>query len=121
MLNDTLLPNDLTDQERRRFQDEYLAVKKNETTGVLLALFLGGFGAHHFYMGRMRLGILYLLSFWTLIPGIVALAECFLMKGRVQQFNRRKADHIVTRLKMLRRLAARLGAIVSARDSDPAL
>ena len=31
---------------------------KNSTTGVLLALFLGGLGARHFHLGWIGLGIL---------------------------------------------------------------
>ena len=42
---------------------------------VLLAFFLGGIGAHKFYLGRVGQGILYLLFCWTFIPGIIALIE----------------------------------------------
>jgi len=41
----------------------------------LLALFLGGFGIHRFYLGQPGLGILYLLFFWTFIPAMVAFVE----------------------------------------------
>ena len=34
---------------------------KNKNTYALLALFLGGFGAHKFYVGQLGQGILYLL------------------------------------------------------------
>jgi len=49
--------------------------QKSRTTAGLLALFLGGFGAHHFYLGHTGLGILYLLFFWTFIPAMVAFIE----------------------------------------------
>ena len=48
---------------------------KSRVTAILLAFFLGGFGAHKFYLGQVGLGILYLLFFWTLIPGIAAFIE----------------------------------------------
>ena len=48
---------------------------KNRMTAVLLAFFLGGFGAHKFYLGQTGLGILYLLFFWTFIPAIAAFVE----------------------------------------------
>ena len=51
MLNETLLLKDLTDNEPLMFQSEFAGLRKNPTTGVLLAFFLGGFGAHRFYMG----------------------------------------------------------------------
>jgi TM2 domain-containing membrane protein YozV len=36
------------------------AAKRTLTTAVLLALFGGGFGLHHFYMGERRRGVWYL-------------------------------------------------------------
>ena len=48
---------------------------KSKGVAVLLALFLGGFGAHKFYLGQSGLGFLYLLFCWTLIPGIIAFFE----------------------------------------------
>jgi len=41
----------------------------------VLGILLGDFGAHKFYLGQIGIGILYLLFFWTLIPGIVGLVE----------------------------------------------
>jgi hypothetical protein len=52
---------------------------KNRMVAVMLALFLGGLGAHHFYLGRPILGIVYLLSCWTLIPALVAFIEALVM------------------------------------------
>ncbi|EPJ1919894.1 TM2 domain-containing protein [Vibrio alginolyticus] len=42
---------------------------------ALLAFFLGGFGAHKFYLGKIGQGILYLVFCWTLIPAIIAFIE----------------------------------------------
>jgi hypothetical protein len=58
-------------------------------------LFLGGLGAHKFYMGETGLGILYLVFFWTGIPSIVAFIECFLMPGRVRAYNAMRAQAIM--------------------------
>lgn len=49
--------------------------KKNRIVAALLAFFLGGFGAHKFYLGRIGWGIIYLLLCWTFIPSIVAFIE----------------------------------------------
>ena len=38
--------------------------KRSLTTAVLLALFGGMFGLHHFYMGHRRRGFWYLAFFW---------------------------------------------------------
>jgi len=48
---------------------------KDKTVAALLAFFLGGLGAHKFYLGHGGVGVLYLLFFWTWIPAIVALFE----------------------------------------------
>ena len=42
---------------------------------LLLTFFGGGLGAHKFYLGKYWQGALYLLFFWTGIPGLVALIE----------------------------------------------
>ncbi len=47
---------------------------KNKVVAAVLAFFLGGFGVHRFYLGQWW-GIFYVLLFWTLIPGLVALVE----------------------------------------------
>lgn len=49
--------------------------RKSRTTAALLAFFLGGFGAHHFYLGQPVIGILYILFVWTFIPALIAFIE----------------------------------------------
>jgi len=69
------------------FQQQYEAVRRDEVVGVLLALFLGCFGIHHFYLGRNGLGILYCCFCWTGITAILGVIECFFMPGRVRMYN----------------------------------
>lgn len=52
---------------------------KSKTTAGILALFFGGIGAHHFYLGNYARGVLYLLFFWTLIPAIIAFVEAIML------------------------------------------
>jgi len=56
-------------------QRPVLTQGRNRITAAVLAFFLGGFGAHKFYLGRIGWGIAYLLFFWTFIPAIVAFIE----------------------------------------------
>lgn len=42
---------------------------------LLLAFFLGGIGAHHFYNGKIIRGLLYLVFVWTMIPSGLALID----------------------------------------------
>lgn len=48
---------------------------KSRVTAALLAFFLGGIGAHKFYLGKVGQGFLYLIFFWTAIPAIIAFVE----------------------------------------------
>lgn len=58
----------------KRTNYEY-SEEKNKIVAGLLAIFLGGFGIHKFYLGRVGLGILYLIFFWTIIPAIIGFIE----------------------------------------------
>lgn len=48
---------------------------KNKTVAAALAIFLGGVGLHHFYLGNTLRGCIYLLTCWTGIPAIIGLVE----------------------------------------------
>lgn len=43
----------------------------NKYIYCLLAIFLGDFGIHKFYAGRIGSGVVCILFCWTLIPGII--------------------------------------------------
>ena len=55
-----------------------LKPRKDRTLAVILALFLGGLGAHKFYMRKTGMGIIYLLLCWTLIPAFISLFEALI-------------------------------------------
>jgi len=48
---------------------------KSRPLATVLALLLGNFGVHRFYLGDMAWGIGYLVFFWTGIPGLIAWLE----------------------------------------------
>jgi len=48
---------------------------KSKLAASLLAIFLGGIGVHKFYLGDTKMGVVYLLFFWTAIPAIVGVIE----------------------------------------------
>ena len=81
------LMQSLDEQQRVWFLRDMSMYRKDEVVGVLLAIFLGSFGAHHFYLKRTGLGILYLCFFWTGIPGFIGFIEAFFMPGRVRRYN----------------------------------
>lgn len=48
---------------------------KSRIAAAILAIFLGDFGIHKFYIGKTGTGIIYLFFFWTFIPGIIGFFE----------------------------------------------
>ncbi|WP_122096835.1 TM2 domain-containing protein [Rahnella sp. Larv3_ips] len=48
---------------------------KSRVAAALLAFFLGAFGVHKFYLGKIGQGFLYLIFCWTFIPSIIAFVE----------------------------------------------
>jgi TM2 domain-containing membrane protein YozV len=54
---------------------EHYPEGKNRLTAACLALFLGNFGAHKFYLGERDAGFFYLMFCWTLIPWVVSCFE----------------------------------------------
>ena len=73
------------------FMMQYNNIKKNPTTAILLGLLLGGIGGHKFYLGQTGAGIVYLLFFWTYIPGLIAFFELFNLSAQVGRYNHQKA------------------------------
>ncbi|EEB35166.1 TM2 domain protein [Anaerococcus hydrogenalis DSM 7454] len=49
--------------------------KVNKLSYLLLAFFLGSFGGHKFYSGKIGNGILYLFFSWTFIPTLISFVE----------------------------------------------
>jgi TM2 domain-containing membrane protein YozV len=89
----------LNEQQRLIFMHQMSAARKSDVVAILLAFFLGSFGAHRFYLGQTGWGILYLLFCWTLIPHLVSFVECFLLPGRVRSYNAQLAYEIAARIK----------------------
>lgn len=88
----------LSDRQRARFYTEFQQACKQDMLGVLLALFLGGLGAHHFYMRRSGLGIMYLLFCWTGVTTIIGRVECFYMPGCIRVYNYAQATLITAQV-----------------------
>jgi TM2 domain-containing membrane protein YozV len=49
--------------------------RRSRSAAALLALGLGGIGAHKLYLGRIRPALIYLAFSWTLVPALVAVGD----------------------------------------------
>lgn len=66
---------------------------KSKTTSALLALFLGGLGAHKFYLGKPLWGLTYLVMCWTFIPALFGVIEgIWLLSMNEADFQQRYGD-----------------------------
>jgi TM2 domain-containing membrane protein YozV len=97
-MNEAAVMQQMTDAQRATFIYQMTAARKNPTTATMLALFLGGLGAHKFYLGKTGFGLLYALFCWTLIPSILGVIEAFTMKGEVERYNEARAREIAASL-----------------------
>jgi TM2 domain-containing membrane protein YozV len=52
---------------------------KSKLAAVLFAFFLGSFGFHKFYLGRIGAGVLYLIFCWTFIPSVLGVIDAILL------------------------------------------
>ncbi len=48
---------------------------KDRVTAGLIAVMLGIFGGHKFYLKKYKQGVIYLFFFWTLIPAVLGIIE----------------------------------------------
>ncbi len=94
-----VLMQGMSEQQQLLFMTRYNAERKDSTIAVLLAFFLGGFGAHRFYLRQYGLGALYLVFCWALIPHLIAFVECFFLPGRVRRYNEEQANLIASQVR----------------------
>ncbi len=91
----------MTEPQRLLFATQMNGVRKHTTTATILAIFLGGIGAHHFYLGRAGVGVIYLLFSWTFIPVILGLLEAISMRSSVRRYNDARANELAAQIAAL--------------------
>lgn len=69
---------------------------KNKRAATFLALFLGSFGVHRFYLGQRKYGWWYLVFCWTLLPTLISLIDalCFTLMSRATFNLRYSLKHV---------------------------
>jgi hypothetical protein len=63
---------------------------QDQKKAIILALFLGGVGAHHYYLGRPWWAVASLLTCWTLIPMVAGWVEGLIIYSMPPQEFKRK-------------------------------
>ncbi len=49
--------------------------RRSRIAAAVLAFLFGGVGTHRFYLGQRRIGAVYLLFCWTLVPGLWSIVD----------------------------------------------
>ena len=85
------LTTHMTDEQKLKFITRFAKERRNPNVALALCLFLGGIGAHYYYMGRIGKGIVCSLFAWTLVPLILSLFTSSRIRMEVQRHNIAKA------------------------------
>ena len=93
--------HDLTEKELLILRQEVNDRKKSTATTWLLWLFLGVFGAHRFYLGRIGTGIAMLLTVGGLL--IWALVDAFLIPGMLHANQREIQKQVIEEIGAMRK------------------
>ena len=92
---------DLTERELLILRQEVDSRKKSVAATWLLWLFLGEFGAHRFYLGRVGTGIAMLLTLGGLF--IWALVDAFLIPGMLRANKRQVEKEVFEEIAAMRK------------------
>ncbi len=98
IIEQQMMMKDLTDQQKMLFSSQFDSAKKDRNTILILSVFLGSWGIDRFMIGDMGMGILKLLTLG--LCGILWLIDLFLIRGKVDEFNRKKANEILAGIKL---------------------
>ena len=106
----------LTGDDREKFIALYDERKRLASVGILLALLLGGFGAHLFYLNKTQKGIWYLVASLVgvatsfigvgvialLVVTILCIIDAVNMQPSVKIYNRKAADDLRKEIEFMR-------------------
>jgi TM2 domain-containing membrane protein YozV len=87
----------MTDQQKMIFMSQYSSEKKDRTTALILSVLLGGVGVDRFYVGDTGMGILKMVTLGGC--GVLAIIDWFVISGKADDFNRKKAQEIAAAIK----------------------
>lgn len=89
---------EMTNKQKIEFYARYNEKKKNSLIAIILAIFLGAFGVHKFYQGKLFWGIIYILFCWSGVPTVWSWVEAVTMIPWVKAHNMLVASDIAERV-----------------------
>src|SRR5450631_2929821 len=92
------LTQGMSEQQKFLFQAQYGSERRDRTLVLVISIFLSYLGIDRFLIGDVGIGLLKLLTCG--LCGIFWLVDLFLITGRVDDYNRRKAQAIAMAIKM---------------------
>ena len=98
IMEEQMLIKDLTDQQKMLFSSQFQSVKKDRNMVLVLSVLLGAWGVDRFMIGDIGMGLLKLFTLG--LCGILWLIDIFTIRGKVDDFNRSKANEVVSTIKM---------------------
>ncbi|MCX8045749.1 MAG: TM2 domain-containing protein [Anoxybacillus gonensis] len=99
-MNGIMSKHDLTTQELQILTSEMEKRKKSSGTAWLLWIFLGGIGAHRYYLGKIGTGVLMTLTIGCL--GIWTFIDLFLLSGMIRKTNEGIERTIIEEIRVVR-------------------
>ena len=100
---------ELTSKELQLLSAELEKEKKSTTVSWLLLLFLGGFGAHRFYLGHIGLGIAMIIVWLISIPlafvpiAIWLIVDIVLLTSAIKEENNKIEKGIIQDIMLMRK------------------
>ncbi|WP_411842484.1 TM2 domain-containing protein [Salinicoccus sp. HZC-1] len=102
------IKRDLSTRDLTILSSEMDRVQKTKGIAFILWFFLGGFGAHRFYMGDIGygtamaavtvIGAILTLGMSLFVTGIWVLVDAFLISGRIDKINEAREREIMANL-----------------------
>ncbi len=78
----------------KNMQNNPMVSRKSKQTVILLAVFLGIFGVHHFYLKNYWRGIFFVLFSWTLIPILIGLIDAIIFAMMSEEMFDKKYNNL---------------------------
>ena len=81
------------------FENEFELRCRQPSLGVVYALLLGWFGYHRFWLNDRKSGLVFLVFFWTLLPGLFSIFDALCMRELCAGYNNKLAKELYDDIK----------------------